>query len=78
MRVGAVDGSLSVVMGAHQSFGMKPIHMFDTDNQKEQFLLDLTSKRKLARGSPSPSRTPDRTRSTSRVTPSSRLTARSS
>jgi acyl-CoA dehydrogenase family protein 9 len=44
----AFDGSLSVVMGVHQSIGMKPIHLFGSNEQKERFLPDLASGRKLA------------------------------
>src|SRR5437763_4363065 len=43
-----IDGTLSVVMGVHQSIGMKGIVMFGTDEQKERFLPDLASGRKLA------------------------------
>jgi len=46
-----LDGTLSVIMGVHQSIGMKGIVMFGTDAQKERFLPDLASGRKLA-GSP--------------------------
>ena len=45
---GGVDASLSVVMGVHQSIGMKPLHLFGSDEQKERFLPDLASGRKLA------------------------------
>jgi acyl-CoA dehydrogenase family member 9 len=41
-------GSLGVAMGVHQSIGMKGISMFGTDDQKERFLPDLCSGRKLA------------------------------
>ena len=43
-----VDPTLSVVLGVHQSIGMKGIVLFGTDEQKERFLPDLTSGRKLA------------------------------
>ena len=43
-----IDGTLSVVMGVHQSIGMKGILLFGTDEQKERFLPDLASGRKLA------------------------------
>jgi acyl-CoA dehydrogenase family member 9 len=43
-----IDGTLSVVMGVHQSIGMKGIVLFGTDEQKERFLPDLASGRKLA------------------------------
>jgi acyl-CoA dehydrogenase family protein 9 len=45
---GAYDASLSVVMGVHQSIGMKPIHLFGSDEQKARFLPDLAAGRKLA------------------------------
>lgn len=45
---GGYDATLSVVMGVHQSIGMKPIHLFGTDDQKARFLPDLVSGRKLA------------------------------
>ena len=45
---GRYDGSLSVVLGVHQSIGMKPIHLFGTDDQKARFLPDLAAGRKLA------------------------------
>lgn len=45
---GRVDGTLAVVMGVHQSIGMKPIVLFGTAEQKERFLPDLTSGRRLA------------------------------
>jgi acyl-CoA dehydrogenase family member 9 len=43
-----IDGTLSVVMGVHQSIGMKGIVMFGTDEQKARFLPDLATGRKLA------------------------------
>jgi len=43
-----LDATLSVVMGVHQSIGMKGIVLFGTDEQKERFLPDLASGRKLA------------------------------
>lgn len=45
---GGYDATLSVVMGVHQSIGMKPIHMFGSDDQKARFLPDLAAGRKLA------------------------------
>lgn len=45
---GGYDATLSVVMGVHQSIGMKPIHLFGTDDQKARYLPDLASGRKLA------------------------------
>src|SRR4051812_30295661 len=43
-----IDGALSVVMGVHQSIGMKGIVLLGTDEQKARFLPDLASGRKLA------------------------------
>jgi len=43
-----IDATLSVVMGVHQSIGMKGIVIFGSDDQKERFLPDLASGRKLA------------------------------
>jgi len=43
-----IDGTLSVIMGVHQSIGMKGIVLFGSDEQKERFLPDLASGRKLA------------------------------
>jgi acyl-CoA dehydrogenase family protein 9 len=43
-----IDATLSVVMGVHQSIGMKGILLFGSDEQKARFLPDLTSGRKLA------------------------------
>jgi acyl-CoA dehydrogenase family protein 9 len=43
-----LDGTLSVIMGVHQSIGMKGIVLYGSDEQKERFLPDLASGRKLA------------------------------
>jgi acyl-CoA dehydrogenase family protein 9 len=43
-----VDATLSVVLGVHQSIGMKGIVLFGSDEQKERFLPDLASGHKLA------------------------------
>ncbi len=43
-----VDPVLSVIMGVHQSIGMKGIVIFGSDEQKARFLPDLASGRKLA------------------------------
>jgi acyl-CoA dehydrogenase family protein 9 len=43
-----IDATLSIVMGVHQSIGYKAIHLYGTDEQKERFLPDLCSGRKLA------------------------------
>jgi acyl-CoA dehydrogenase family protein 9 len=45
---GQIDATLSVVMGVHQSIGMKGIVLFGSDEQKERFLPDLASGQKLA------------------------------
>ncbi|MGH3624761.1 MAG: acyl-CoA dehydrogenase family protein, partial [Sciscionella sp.] len=45
---GGADSTLSVVMGVHQSIGMKPIHLFGTDEQKARYLPDLAAGRTLA------------------------------
>jgi acyl-CoA dehydrogenase family protein 9 len=45
---GQIDATLSVVMGVHQSIGMKGIVLYGSDEQKERFLPDLASGRKLA------------------------------
>ncbi len=43
-----IDATLSVIMGVHQSIGMKGIAMFGTDEQKARYLPDLASGKKLA------------------------------
>jgi acyl-CoA dehydrogenase family protein 9 len=43
-----IDPTLSVVMGVHQSIGMKGIVLFGTGEQKSRLLPDLTGGRKLA------------------------------
>src|SRR4051794_5106243 len=43
-----IDSTLSIILGVHQSIGFKAIHMFGSDEQKERFLPDLASGRKLA------------------------------
>jgi acyl-CoA dehydrogenase family member 9 len=43
-----IDATLSIVLGVHQSIGFKGIHMYGTEEQKERFLPDLASGRKLA------------------------------
>src|SRR3954464_12572592 len=43
-----IDATLSVIMGVHQSIGMKGIVLFGSDDQKSRFLPDLASGRKLA------------------------------
>jgi acyl-CoA dehydrogenase family protein 9 len=46
--IGQVDGSLTVALGVHQSIGMKGIVLYGSDEQKQRFLPDLASGRKLA------------------------------
>jgi acyl-CoA dehydrogenase family protein 9 len=46
--VGQASGSLTIGMGVHQSIGYKGIVLYGNDEQKERFLPDLTSARKLA------------------------------
>jgi acyl-CoA dehydrogenase family protein 9 len=43
-----IDATLSVIMGVHQSIGMKGIVLFGSDEQKARFLPDLATGRKLA------------------------------
>ena len=43
-----IDPTLSVIMGVHQSIGLKPIELYGSDEQKARFLPDLASGRKLA------------------------------
>ena len=43
-----VDAGLAIVLGIHQSIGMRGIVMYGTDEQRERFLPDLASGRKLA------------------------------
>src|SRR5947209_15839859 len=43
-----IDATLSVVMGVHQSIGMKGIILFGTEEQKARFLPDLCSGARLA------------------------------
>jgi acyl-CoA dehydrogenase family protein 9 len=43
-----IDGTLSIVLGVHQSIGFKGIALFGSDSQKERFLPDLAAGRKLA------------------------------
>jgi acyl-CoA dehydrogenase family member 9 len=43
-----IDATLSVIMGVHQSIGMKGIVLYGNDEQKQRFLPDLATGRKLA------------------------------
>src|SRR5215213_4154807 len=46
--IGQIDATLAIVLGVHQSIGFKGISLFGSDEQKERFLPDLASGRKLA------------------------------
>jgi acyl-CoA dehydrogenase family protein 9 len=46
--VGQIDATLAIVLGVHQSIGFKGISLFGTDEQKQRFLPDLATGRKLA------------------------------
>ena len=46
--IGQIDATLAIVLGVHQSIGYKGISLFGTDEQKERFLPDLATGRKLA------------------------------
>jgi alkylation response protein AidB-like acyl-CoA dehydrogenase len=43
-----VDSSMAITIAAHTSLGTMPILLFGTDEQREQWLPDLTNGRKLA------------------------------
>lgn len=43
-----IDATLAIILGVHQSIGFKGIAMFGSDEQKERFLPDLATGRKLA------------------------------
>jgi acyl-CoA dehydrogenase family member 9 len=43
-----IDATLAIIMGVHQSIGFKGIAMFGSDEQKERFLPDLATGKKLA------------------------------
>ncbi|CAN5534918.1 acyl-CoA dehydrogenase family protein [soil metagenome] len=46
--IGEIDATLAIVLGVHQSIGYKGISLFGTDEQKERWLPDLATGRKLA------------------------------
>jgi acyl-CoA dehydrogenase family member 9 len=46
--IGQIDATLAIVLGVHQSIGYKGISLFGSDEQKERFLPDLATGRKLA------------------------------
>jgi acyl-CoA dehydrogenase family member 9 len=41
--IGVLDASASIVVGAHQSIGIKPLMLFGTDDQKKKWLPDLAA-----------------------------------
>ena len=43
-----VDSSVAITMAAHTSLGTMPIHLWGTDEQKSEWLPELTSGRRLA------------------------------
>jgi acyl-CoA dehydrogenase family member 9 len=43
-----IDATLAIILGVHQSIGFKGIAMFGSDEQKERFLPDLATGKKLA------------------------------
>jgi alkylation response protein AidB-like acyl-CoA dehydrogenase len=43
-----IDSSVAITMAAHQSLGTMPIHLWGTDEQKDDWLAQLTSGQKLA------------------------------
>lgn len=47
-HISRYDASTAVLVGAHQSIGMKALILMGTEEQKRQFLPDLASGRKLA------------------------------
>ena len=47
-EIARLDTTLSVVLGVHQSIGYKGIAVFGSDEQKERWLPDLATGRKLA------------------------------
>ena len=54
-----IDPVLSVILGVHQSIGMKGIALFGTDEQKARYLPDLApGASSPASRSPSPTRAP--------------------
>ncbi len=46
--MGAYDLSIGIALGAHQSIGFKGISLFGTDKQKQKYLPDLATGRKIA------------------------------
>jgi acyl-CoA dehydrogenase family protein 9 len=46
--IGVLDASASIVVGAHQSIGFKPLQLFGTDEQKKKWLPDLATGKLVA------------------------------
>ena len=46
--VGGYDLGVGICLGAHQSIGFKGIMLYGTDEQKEKYLPDLATGRKIA------------------------------
>jgi acyl-CoA dehydrogenase family protein 9 len=46
--IGEIDATLAIVLGVHQSIGYKGISLFGSDEQKDRWLPDLATGRKLA------------------------------
>ncbi|HEX6254867.1 MAG TPA: acyl-CoA dehydrogenase family protein [Euzebyales bacterium] len=46
--ISEIDPTLGIVLGVHQSIGYKGIHLFGSDEQKQRFLPELASGRRLA------------------------------
>ena len=46
--IGAHDLGISVLLGAHQSIGLKAILLFGTETQKQKYLPTLASGRSIA------------------------------
>lgn len=47
-HVGTHDLAIGIALGAHQSIGYKGLLLFGTDEQKQKYLPDLASGRKIA------------------------------
>ena len=70
-----IDPALSVVMGVHQSIGMKGIVMFGNDEQKARLLPDPDERAQAGGLRPHRTRRPARTSRACARAPSARLTA---